>query len=227
MDRIITLVVSGCLGVISSAVYFYLRFRTQKEYYKSINNEIIKLESSLNVEIATTNVDEFKLTQAGKELLLLIYETSVINEGNINRHVDVGEEKDFLLAVTEDVVKNLIENMGFKANIVANFSDEETTNDAPIIIRVDITGEDLSELIGKKAETLNSFQYIASLIVAKRLDRWIQLVVDIEGYRTRRESQIRQLANRVAKQVFQTGENQPLEHKDLDETESKITIKKK
>ena len=66
-------------------------------------------------------------------------------------------------------------------------------------------------LIGKRAETLNAFQYIASLIVAKELGRSVSLILDIEGYRERRYAQVRQLANRMADQAIKTGRRQILE----------------
>jgi spoIIIJ-associated protein len=54
-------------------------------------------------------------------------------------------------------------------------------------------------------------QYIASLIVGKELGHSIPMVVDVEGYRKRREQQIRQLARRVADQAIKTGRRQILE----------------
>jgi spoIIIJ-associated protein len=69
----------------------------------------------------------------------------------------------------------------------------------------------LSILIGRHAETLNALQYIASLIISKEIGRSIPLVVDVEGYRARRESQLRQLARRMAEQAVRTGRRQVLE----------------
>ena len=68
-------------------------------------------------------------------------------------------------------------------------------------VHVDIQGDDLSILIGRKAETLNALQFITKLIPGKELEKSIPIIVDVEGYRKRRELQIRQLAKRVADQV--------------------------
>ena len=76
---------------------------------------------------------------------------------------------------------------------------------------MDVRGEDLSALIGRHAETLTAFQHIASLIVGKQSQQWVQLTVDVEGYRSRREKQIRQLANRMADQVTKTGRKVTME----------------
>ncbi len=76
---------------------------------------------------------------------------------------------------------------------------------------VNIEGEDLSILIGRRSETLNALQYIASLIVGRRLNRWTPMIIDVQGYRQRRERQLRMLARRMADQAVHTGRRQVLE----------------
>jgi spoIIIJ-associated protein len=100
--------------------------------------------------------------------------------------------------------------MHIVADVTAVYGESsDTRSRIPII--VDIRGDDLSILIGKRAETINALQYIASLIVNKELGRSIPLIVDVEGYRSRREKQLRRLAQRLAEQVIQTGRSQALE----------------
>jgi spoIIIJ-associated protein len=76
---------------------------------------------------------------------------------------------------------------------------------------VDIRGNDLSVLIGRRSETLSAFQYVASLIVGKESQQFVQLIVDVEGYRDRREKQLIQMAKRMADQVAKSGRRQMLE----------------
>jgi len=71
--------------------------------------------------------------------------------------------------------------------------------------------DDLGVLIGHHGEILNAFQYIASLMVGKETQQFIQLIVDVEGHRDRRERQLRQLARRMADQVTKTGRKLSLE----------------
>jgi len=118
-------------------------------------------------------------------------------------------DHDPLLDKTEDVVSKLIYHLGMKAQVSAHF-DESSTDDRRNIL-VDVRGEDLSALIGRHAETLNAFQYVASLIVGKETQQWVQLIIDVEGYRARREKQIRQLAVRMAEQVIKTGRKTTME----------------
>jgi len=79
------------------------------------------------------------------------------------------------------------------------------------VILVEISGPDLGILIGRHAEILNSLQYLVNQMVSRKAERWVQVVVDVEGYRARREHQLRQLARRMADQVIKTGRRQSLE----------------
>jgi spoIIIJ-associated protein len=74
-----------------------------------------------------------------------------------------------------------------------------------------VVGEDLGLLIGRRGETLTSLQFVLNLILAKRLKKWARVVVDVEGYRARREETLSGLAQRVATRVHQTGQPVALE----------------
>ena len=119
-----------------------------------------------------------------------------------------GLNEDIVLHVAQETVSELLEHMMVKADVNARFGTEE---DGRVPVIVDITGKDLTILIGKRAETLGALQYIASLITSKKLGRNINLVVDVENYRERREIQVRQLARRMADQAVKTGRRQVLE----------------
>lgn len=118
-------------------------------------------------------------------------------------------EVDSLLDATESIISKLINHLGMKAQVSANY--DESSADDRRSIQVDVRGDDLSALIGRHAETLNAFQYVASLIVGKQTQQWVQLIIDVEGYRSRREKQVRQLAQRMVEQVIKTGRKATLE----------------
>jgi len=121
-----------------------------------------------------------------------------------------GGEEDYTLQVASDTVRDLLEKMKVHAKVNAYYGQADDIH-SKIPVRVDVRGSDLSILIGPRAETLNALQYIAGLIVGKELGHTIPLVVDVEGYRTRREQQLRQLARRMADQAIKTGHRQVLE----------------
>jgi spoIIIJ-associated protein len=119
-------------------------------------------------------------------------------------------KEEIPLHVAQETVSELLGKMHIQAEVKASYSEVDDVRGTRAIL-VDINGKDLSVLIGKRAETLNALQYIARLIVNKELGENITLVVDVEGYRTRRERQLRQLAHRMADQAIKTGRKQTLE----------------
>ncbi len=110
----------------------------------------------------------------------------------------------------ERIVKNLLQNMKVTANVSSRILEPEDENDRTMVL-IGITGKDLSILIGRRAETINSMQYITSLMLNQEMGTWMPLMIDVQGYRFRRERQLRQLARRLADQVVQTGRRQTLE----------------
>jgi len=120
------------------------------------------------------------------------------------------DKEDITLYVARETVVELLEKMKVRATVKAYYGEpDEAQSRAPVC--VDINGKDLSILIGRQAETLNALQYISSLIASKELGHSIPLVVDVEGYRKRRQQQIRYLARRMAEQAVKTGRRQILE----------------
>jgi spoIIIJ-associated protein len=120
------------------------------------------------------------------------------------------EVTDETLRVSIEVVSDLLERMMVRAKVTAEYRPPEDESNEPVVL-VNVEGNDLSILIGRRSETLNALQYIGSLIICKRLDRWIPLMIDVQGYRARRERQLRQIAQRMADQAIHTGRRQVLE----------------
>ena len=119
-------------------------------------------------------------------------------------------EEEFILTVASETVSELLEKMKVNATVTAEYGKvDDSRSRVPVLVNVN--GDDLSILIGRRAETLNALQYITTLIVNKEIGRAIPLVVDVEGYRKRRENQLRQLADRMADQAIKTGRRQVLE----------------
>jgi spoIIIJ-associated protein len=114
------------------------------------------------------------------------------------------------LHVAQETVSELLTKMHIDAEVEASYGEMDDVRGTRAIL-VDINGKDLSILIGKRSETLNALQYISRLIVSKELGENITLIIDVEGYRARRERQLRQLAHRMADQAVKTGRKQTLE----------------
>jgi spoIIIJ-associated protein len=125
------------------------------------------------------------------------------------KEVESQPEHDALLDRTESVVSKILHLLNLQAQVSAHYGSTE--RDGRHNIHVDIRGNDLSVLIGRRSETLSAFQYVASLIVGKEEQQFVQLTVDVEGYRDRREKQLIQMAQRMADQVSKSGRRQTLE----------------
>lgn len=131
-------------------------------------------------------------------------------EENITQNVDEQTEDEIAVYIARTTIEELLEKMRIKANVEAFWAEPDEEH-SRYSLMVEITGKDLSVLIGPRAETLNALQYIAGLIIGKELGRSVPLIVDVEGYRMRRKEQIRRLATKMAEQAVTTGRRQVLE----------------
>ncbi len=107
-----------------------------------------------------------------------------------------------ILRITQETVAELLEKMGIQAEVQAHYGEAEKGHRPPVM--VDITGRDLSILIGRRAERLNALQFITRLIVGKEVGRTVTIIIDVENYRKRREQQLRRMAKRLADQAVRT-----------------------
>lgn len=112
--------------------------------------------------------------------------------------VDAEDER-----VAKEIVIELLRHMGITADVmvVDNPSAVPPDEEEPPTIFLDILGNDLGMLIGRRGDHLSHIQYLISMLVNQRLDTWTRVIVDVEGYRTRREESLVGLAERVARQV--------------------------
>ncbi len=117
-----------------------------------------------------------------------------------NEDVDVG-----------GMAKEVLENLLSLVEISASVNLEAGGSGDQAVISLDIEGEDLGILIGRRGETLSSLQYLVNLIVGRRLKAGVGVVVDVAGYRQRRYESLRLLAQRLADQVRSTGSSVTLE----------------
>lgn len=123
-------------------------------------------------------------------------------------NVEITDEDLNVIQITEATVAELLEKMDVFAKLKSSMKDD----DGPIpSIVVDIIGNDLSVLIGRKAETLNALEYITRLIVGKEVGHAVHINLDVEGYRARRENSLKILAEKMASQALASGRTQSLE----------------
>jgi spoIIIJ-associated protein len=101
-------------------------------------------------------------------------------------------------AAAKEILETLLRGMGLSAHVQV-LPDENAEGDRAFILN--IVGDDLGVLIGRRGETLRDLEYLTRLMVGHKGDQATRLVVDVEGYRMRRERSLRELAKRMADRV--------------------------
>ncbi|OGO20557.1 MAG: hypothetical protein A2Z15_09595 [Chloroflexi bacterium RBG_16_50_11] len=112
------------------------------------------------------------------------------------------ENKNELYNNAKQVLEEILSLMGLTGSVFP--SDEFTATDENgeiSSIGLNIEGEDLGILIGRRGQTMVALQYIVRLIMAHKMQVQVPIVLDVEGYKQRRCEGLRTLANRLAEQV--------------------------
>ena len=103
-----------------------------------------------------------------------------------------------LFDFTKDFLNKVFEAMDLKVEIV--MTAEENSN----VINVDLKGDDMGVLIGKRGQTLDSLQYLTNLAVNKNAESFVKVKIDTEDYRKRRRETLENLAKNIAYKVKRT-----------------------
>lgn len=108
--------------------------------------------------------------------------------------------------VAREVVATLLDKMDIIAAVEVvdrgGQADPVTNEVSPLVLN--IVGDDLGVLIGRRGETLRDLQFIVRLIISRKLHCWPNVVIDVEGYKARRVRALQTLAKRIADQVRQS-----------------------
>ncbi len=119
------------------------------------------------------------------------------------------DELDEDARVGLETLQELLEKMQMQATVTVYRAPAEPGEDPPWVLQ--IQGNDLGMLIGRRGETLSALQYITRLIASRDLQRRANIVLDVEGYKSRQEKKLRRLAHRMADQALQLGRTVALE----------------
>jgi len=123
-----------------------------------------------------------------------------------------------LPSTAKAALEEILSRMKLKAHVELRTDVQQEEGESgipPIALEVD--GEDLGILIGRRGETLAALQYILRLIVAHQEKARVPLTVDVEGYKQRRYGSLRELALRMAQQAVSTRQSRTLEPMPADE----------
>nr|HMN29322.1 Jag N-terminal domain-containing protein [Caldilineaceae bacterium] len=100
--------------------------------------------------------------------------------------------------IAMQLLSEAVRLMGFEATVETTWREgnDELSEHSDRYLLLDVQGNDLGALIGRRGEGLENLQYLLRLMVNQRLRRWKNIVVDVEGYKERRINQLKQLAQR-------------------------------
>lgn len=105
--------------------------------------------------------------------------------------------KEEAIANAKVFLEKTCKAMGMSVTIKAEFDEEEN-------LSIDLAGEDMGILIGKRGQTLDSLQYLTSLVVNKGKSSYVRVKLDTENYRQRRKETLENLARNIASKVKRT-----------------------
>ena len=99
--------------------------------------------------------------------------------------------------IAKDFLSKVFTAMGIKAQVEVSLTEDNTLD-------INVTGDDMGVLIGKRGQTLDSLQYLISLVVNKNSENYFKVKLDTENYRARRKETLENLAKNIAYKVKRT-----------------------
>jgi spoIIIJ-associated protein len=111
------------------------------------------------------------------------------------------------MAAAKEILEQLMAQLDFHVTVEIKAGETNRLN----VVGEGSEKESLGALIGRKGERLSALQHLVNLLLSKRVGEWTRILVDVEDYRGRRERQLRDLANRAAERVLETGKMLQLE----------------
>ncbi len=148
-------------------------------------------------EAITAALSELNLTEEDVDIEVIEEGTKgifgIIGSKVARIKVTVREENNNRCDIASDFLYTILNNMEVEADISVSEDDEN--------IVVDINGDDIGIIIGRRGETMDALQYLTSLVVNKEYEDYKRVILNVENYRQKREETLVKLANRLAEKV--------------------------
>ena len=172
---------------------------------------VIKARALTDEEIAKAEVKEAPVKEVVKQEVKKAEPVKAVKEETVEKAVEpvkapVKKEAAAGKEISaEDFLKDVFKAMDMVVDIKVTENKEENTMD------IELSGEEMGVLIGKRGQTLDSLQYLVSLVVNKYSDEYIRVKIDTENYRERRKETLENLARNIAYKVKRTRKTVSLE----------------
>lgn len=139
--------------------------------------------------IVTSDKLEYEVVEEGSSGFLGIGSKPAVIKARVKSSIE-DKAKDFLNSVFE----------AMKLTVVIDIKYDEINNS----MNIDLSGDEMGVLIGKRGQTLDSLQYLVSLVVNKDVENYVYVKVDTENYRQRRKETLENLAKNISYKVKRT-----------------------
>lgn len=163
---------------------------TGKSVDEALTNALLELET-------TSDKVEWNIIEKGSNGILGI--------GSKPARIEVRVINPSLDEIADEFLKKVFNAMEMNVKVNINADEDEG------VVAIDLEGDDMGTLIGKRGQTLDSLQYLLSLVVNKNQEKYIRVKLDTENYRERRKKTLENLAKNIAHKVKRTGRPVSLE----------------
>lgn len=166
-------------------------FKKEKKEKKKDNKKENKKEKDINKE--EKKIKEF----TEKEETPVKEEVSEKEETPVKREAELAEVTDETKNAVESFLKDTLNAMGMTVEISSKIDEDGA-------LSIDMSGDNMGILIGKRGQTLDSLQYLANRVANKHQTGYVRVKLDTENYRARREETLKHLAKNIAHKVKRT-----------------------
>ena len=180
---------AGFLGFGAKPAVIKARALTEEEI--EVNEKKAEPVKEVETEVKAEVKKEIKKETKKPEALKSVKEEKIeVKEETVKKVVPAGKEIS-----AEDFLKDVFKAMKMEVEIKVTENKEENTLD------IDLSGEEMGVLIGKRGQTLDSLQYLTNLAVNKNSESYYKVKVDTEDYRKRRKDTLENLAKNIAHKI--------------------------
>ena len=169
---------------------------------KNVDDALTK--ASIDLGVTSSELEYEVLDKGSNGILGIGSKPAKINARvKVEAPVSVEESPEDVEKIAVEFLTKVFDAMKLTVKINVNITEEA--------VEIDLVGDDMGVLIGKRGQTLDSLQYLVSLIINKKSDKYLRVKLDTENYRERRKETLENLAKNIAFKVKRTKRSVSLE----------------
>lgn len=168
------------------------------EYYEFVGKTVDDAVTEALIKLGTTSDKlEYDIIEKGSNGLLGLF-------SNKQAKIRVKKKKS-IEDIAKEFLGDIFKSMDLSVDVDVQIDQDEN------MVNIDLIGGDMGILIGKRGQTLDSLQYLLSLVVNKNSESYFRIKLDTENYRERRKETLENLAKNIAYKVKRTKKTVTLE----------------